>query len=335
MSQLALGAAVGQAVLGRQVGRKAAIWGAVCGTLPDLDVLVSFDNAVENFTYHRSASHSLLVLAAATPPLAWALGKIHPGTDRHRRGWFALVFLALTTHPVLDCFTAYGTQILWPLDLPPAMWATIFIIDPLYTLPLVVGVGVALWSGGKTRRAVRANALGLVLSCAYLAWSAVASQEVKKTAVHSLAEKGLSHQRLFATPAPFNTLLWRVLAMDEEGYYEGFYSLLDPEPRVDFQRFPSDPGLLAGLEDHWPAQRLQWFSQGFCALRRFGDEIAVIDLRMGQEPAYIFQFVVGERVEGRTVPRPGLQRREQFDPRALGWVWRRIWEPGPPLTRLE
>ncbi|NKB68350.1 MAG: metal-dependent hydrolase [Candidatus Latescibacteria bacterium] len=335
LSQLALGAAVGQAVLGHKVGRKAALWGAVLGTLPDLDVLVSYDNAVEDFTYHRSASHSLFVMAAASPPMAWLIGKIHAAERQPWRGWLILVFLALATHPLLDCFTAYGTQILWPLDLPPTMWATMFIIDPLYTLPLLVGLLLVFWKGGQRRLARRANAAGLLLSCTYLAWSAIAGLEVRQVATQTLVYQRLSHQHLMATPAPFNTLLWRVVAVDHEAYYEGFYSLLDPEPKIEFQRFANEPELLTGLEDHWPVTRLQWFTQGLYAVRRAGNEIALTDLRMGQEPAYIFQFVVGEMVEGQIVPRPGLQQREEFDPRALGWVWQRIWRPQPPLTRLQ
>ena len=59
------------------------------------------------------------------------------------RGALALVLghiLALLTHPLLDAHTAYGTQLLWPLEPPPVMWATLFIIDPLFTLPLLVAV---------------------------------------------------------------------------------------------------------------------------------------------------------------------------------------------------
>ena len=62
VTQIVLGSAVGHAVLGRQAGRRAALWGAVCGTLPDLDVLVPLADPVAAFTYHRSASHSLIIL---------------------------------------------------------------------------------------------------------------------------------------------------------------------------------------------------------------------------------------------------------------------------------
>jgi membrane-bound metal-dependent hydrolase YbcI (DUF457 family) len=62
LTQVVLGAAVAEAAIGRRVGRRAALFGAVLGTLPDLDVFVSFGGVVEDFVYHRGASHSLLVL---------------------------------------------------------------------------------------------------------------------------------------------------------------------------------------------------------------------------------------------------------------------------------
>ncbi|MCB1809635.1 MAG: metal-dependent hydrolase, partial [Candidatus Competibacteraceae bacterium] len=67
LTQVTLGAAVGTAVLGRRIGYRAALWGGICGTLPDLDVFVPFGDPVADFTYHRSFSHSLLVLTALTP----------------------------------------------------------------------------------------------------------------------------------------------------------------------------------------------------------------------------------------------------------------------------
>ena len=114
LTQLTLGAAVGEATLGRQVGNRAILWGAICGTLPDLDVFIPFGDAVRDFTYHRGFSHSLFVLAVLTPAMVWLILKFHPQTAPLRRRWYVLVFLSFFTHIVLDCFTVYGTQIFWP-----------------------------------------------------------------------------------------------------------------------------------------------------------------------------------------------------------------------------
>ncbi len=77
LTQALLGASVQGALLGRWQGRKALLYGAALGTLPDLDVLIDYGDPVAEMTYHRGFSHSLLVLGAlqpgadlADPPLA-------------------------------------------------------------------------------------------------------------------------------------------------------------------------------------------------------------------------------------------------------------------------
>jgi len=152
VTQILLGAAVGEAVLGRRVGRRALLWGGLCGLLPDLDVLIPYADAVKSFTFHRGFSHSIFVLTALTPIFVWLILKFHPTTRAYRWGWFKLVFLAFVTHILLDGLTVYGTQILWPLPTPPVMWSAIFIIDPAYSIPLLVGVVAAVVMSRKIGR---------------------------------------------------------------------------------------------------------------------------------------------------------------------------------------
>ena len=102
VTQAVLGAAVGEATLGRRVGAKAPLWGAALGTLPDLDVLYPFADPVSAFTWHRGPSHSLFVLAALTPLVVWLVLKLYPGTVQDRRGWYRLV--CATRSRASDCF---------------------------------------------------------------------------------------------------------------------------------------------------------------------------------------------------------------------------------------
>ena len=144
VTQIALSAAVGEATLGRKVGWRAPVWGGLCGLLPDIDVLWPFADPVSAFTWHRGYTHALAVLVLATPVVAWAAVRFHPATRPFRRGWLLLAFLALVTHPHLDCFTVYGTQIFLPFSDLPVGWSTIFIIDPAFSVPVILGVLAAL-----------------------------------------------------------------------------------------------------------------------------------------------------------------------------------------------
>ena len=326
ITQLALGAAVGEATAGRQVGRRALLWGAIAGTLPDLDVFIPLGDAVRDFTYHRSASHSLFVLLALTPLVVWLILKMHPGTAEHRRRWFAMVYLVFATHVLLDSFTVYGTQIFWPVVTTPMTWSTIFIVDPLYTVPLLLGIIAALITGRRYSWGHVANTFGLVLSTGYLMWTLGAKLHVEQVARSALQQQNIASTDVLTTPSPFNSLLWRILVVNDEHYYEGFYSVFDGDDSINFERYLREPGLIEPLRTSWPVQRLQWFTKNFYAASLLDSDIVITDLRMGTEPEYVFRFKVG--VMGNPHPHtapverlPGIRNYER-----LRWVWHRIWD---------
>jgi inner membrane protein len=335
VTQIALGAAVGEATLGRQVGRRAMLWGGICGLFPDLDVLVPLGDAVKNFTYHRGPSHSLFVLAALTPLFVYVILKLHPQTARFRIRWYALAYLAFVTHVLLDCLTVYGTQILWPLSTPPVMWSTIFIIDPAYSIPLFIGVLAALILSRKAKLGHAVNTVCLILSTGYLIWSAGAKQFVDNVAYESLTRQNINYERVLTVPAPFNTLLWRVLAMDAGGYYEGFYSLLDDSRAIRFDYYPNDSKLLDGLDRHWPVERLKWFTQGFYSVERQGKDIVITDLRMGLEPNYVFSFKVAQLGNPHAISSKSERVFGERGWQQLKWVWQRIWTEAPEVARYR
>jgi inner membrane protein len=332
ITQIALGAAVGEAVLGRKIGNRALLWGGIIGTLPDLDVFVPLGDVVKDFTYHRSATHSLLMLALATPLLVWVINRIHPGLREYRWRWALLVYLCFATHALLDAFTAYGTQLFWPIVDTPVSWSTIFIIDPLYTLPLLIGVIAALIMSRDRERGHRLNRDGLIISSLYLAWTVVASQFATQSFNSALQAQNIAHEKLYVTPAPFSSLLWRAVATDEHGYYEGYYSVLDDGDDIAFVHYPSDRQLLAGIEDHWPVRRLQWFSHDIYSVTRIADDIVISDLRMGVEPHYVFRFKVGEIGNPHARPTTAERLAPVRDLGRMPMLWARIWDQSVALS---
>ncbi len=327
VTQLALGAAVGEATLGRKVGNKAIWWGAICGTIPDLDVFVPFSDPVTSFISHRSFSHSLIILAVLTPFLVWGIRRLHPQLAEYKRGWIALVYLALATHVLLDSFTAYGTQIFWPLSSHPVMWSTIFIIDPLYTTPLLIGVLSTLIMSRGRGLGHAANTAGLILSTLYLSWTVIAKSHIEHFAQERLATQGISYTQMLVQPTPINTLLWRILIMNESGYAEGFYSIVNRHADIQFTQYQSDVQALDTLAQHDPVQSLQWFTQGFWRVKMKDNFIVISDLRMGMEPNYAFSFTVGRNQPTGISPISSQRRASTTDwGRVLPWVWERIWD---------
>lgn len=326
LTQVVLGAGIAGAIAPRGHRRKALLIGAALGTLPDLDVLIDYGDAVDNFTRHRGFSHSLLVLTPFALLLWWILKKTWRPVREAPGRWLAVVVLALVTHPLLDAHTAYGTQLLWPLQTPPVSWATIFIIDPLYTLPLLLGVLVMAivpnrdWSRSLLR-------VTLALSCVYLAWSWAAQGIVRQDARKALAARGLEEAPLFVTPAPFNTLLWRIVVMTPGGYLEGFDSLLVDEPSLGFTAFGSDDAALRAASDIPAVARLLWFSHGFVKAEVDEGRLLISDLRMGQEPFYVFTHAVATQGNQHWASAPTELVPFSYDRQALVQSLQRIWTP--------
>ncbi|MDB5886828.1 MAG: hypothetical protein JWR74_2999 [Polaromonas sp.] len=329
LTQIALGSAVGVAVMGRRTAVwKAALWGAVAGTLPDLDTFVDHGNAILNMTRHRAESHSLFYLTLAAPVLAWLAARLHGEAALFKRWWLAL-WLALVTHPLLDVMTVYGTQLLFPFSDYPFGVGSIFIIDPLYTVPLIAGVAWALRPhsvGG-----LRWNAAGLALSTLYLAWSVLAQQQAAQAARASLEARGVATSGLLVTPAPFNTLLWRLVATTPTQYFEGHYSLLDGSRRIDWTAHERGAALIAQHGSAPSVARIAAFSHGFYRMSSADGRLFVTDLRMGLEPAYTFNFNLGTPAElaaGTRAPTLDSQRPDLST--ALPWLWQRMWGKSPP-----
>lgn len=331
LSQIALGAAVGVATMGRRTAVwKAALWGAVAGTLPDLDVLIDHGDPVRNMVLHRAETHAPFWLTLFSLPLAAGIARLHGEWAQWRRWWLA-IWLALVTHPLLDAMTVYGTQLALPWSNHPFAVGSVFIIDPLYTLPLLAGAGWALATRG-TGRGLAANAAGLLLSTAYLAWGVFAQQQVERVARASLAAQGIQTERVLVAPAAFSSVLWRVVAVSGDHFHEGFRSLLDTTPLMAFDRFERGAALSEELKGLDAVQRIAAFSKGFYKLRLEGDRVLLSDLRMGQEPNYIFTFEVAQRHSAPEPTMPPVQVGTRLDlARGLPWLWRRtLGEPVAP-----
>ena len=331
-TQLTLGAAVGEAVLGRKVGRRAAFWGALCGTLPDLDVLFSMGDPVSDFTYHRGVSHSFFFMTLAMPLLVWFILRIHPNTRSHRLWWGLLVILAFYTHTLLDCFTVYGTQIWLPFSNHPVTWSTVFIIDPAFTIPLLTGLMCALWMRRSSSLGNHLNSIGLAFACIYLIWTVGAKFYIDELAEKSLRRQNISYERLLSTPTPFNSLLWRIIVMENDGYYDGLYSLLDQSDKIQWRNFESQPALLQAISDQWAVQRLTWFSKGFYRVSKEKNKVVITDLRMGIVPYYAFRFAVGiinnDGVQSINVEQLPQETGNQVQ--QLRLLWWRIWDEQAP-----
>ena len=336
ITQAVLGAALQGAVLGRIQGRRSLIYGAALGTLPDLDVVIRYADPVSQMTFHRGFSHSIFVLTGLALLLAWLVAWRWPGRGYTPGRLFLAFWLALVTHPVLDAFTVYGTQLFWPLHLTPESWAAVFIIDPVYTVPLLLAVGYAAIRGLKGR-ATAMLCLALGLSTLYLGFGLAGRMAAEQRFHLALQAQGVEASEVRAVPIAFNSLIWRVLAKTPDGdYYEGVSSGFDREPpeMLHQSRNLEAAKVLAGSPLY---ERLRWFTDDWLRYDIIGDALVVTDLRMGMPGNYSFRFEMARRdAAGQwAVIQPrgwvGGGAASLFDGERLSLIWRRILDQQPPL----
>ena len=298
VSQIVLGSSLAAVIAHKQLGRSTLVIGAVLATLPDLDVLLPASDAVTRFIEHRSFSHSLFVLFPFAF-LCFGFLKIclkRKFTKRviSNQRLFWLCCLPLVTHPMLDAFTSYGTQLFWPLTVHPLSIASIFAVDPLYTLPLLIGC-VYLWRNGdneKKANARRINHIGLILSSGYLLLGLFLQTQVQKRVEAVLQVNNIEQDKIFISPLYPSLNWWGAIVVDNGVYYNVEVNVLASTATISVKQ---DLGY--GQLDVYPPAltSLDWFTNGFIRLENIEGQLVATDLRMktGQLD-YAFKFALAE-----------------------------------------
>lgn len=299
ITQFLLGASVSAALLGPRHGIKAALIGGVVATLPDLDTFITQENVIESVTRHRGFSHSFIVQTIAAPFIAGGIKYLFPKQAFDYSRLLLTIWLVLITHSMLDSLTTYGTQIFWPLNVgPPAALPSVFIIDPVYTLTLLLGIVIYFIFVRRNPDRARGWVRGtLTVATLYLGLGLLGHYVVLDRA---MAHPQLQGKKIHVQPSPFTILYWQVLAVDKRYYYAAATSLLRTCPKLDLARYErlAVPGGLrfSGVDDPFSqsVKRYEWFTDGFYTYKEVENGLAITDLRIGYAPVFPFSFKVAE-----------------------------------------
>ncbi|MGB5942198.1 MAG: metal-dependent hydrolase [Leeuwenhoekiella sp.] len=325
LTQIVLGAAVGEATLGKKVGNKAMLWGAIAGTIPDLDTIVgNFLDPVTAIEIHRGFSHSIVFSALAAPIFGWLVSKIHQKEKVGWKSWGWLFFWGLFTHPLLDVHTTWGTQLFWPFENRLAI-QNIFVIDPLYTVPFIICLILAMRLPRVSEKRRLYNAMGLFLSSAYLVISLFLKGIAFNRFETALGDQGISYVAMDTRPAPFNTILWAANVDVGNAYLLADYSFLDSQP-IQFRRMPKNHQLLGKWTDSETIKRLVDISQGWYAITKSNGKLYFNDLRFGvydlsaKELSFVFSYELVPIKNGLTI------KEANRDPKAMKAVLKSLGE---------
>jgi inner membrane protein len=327
LTQIVLGAAVGEAVLGKKVGNKAMLYGAIAGTIPDLDALAgNFTDTITAIEVHRGFTHSIVFSVLAAPVLGYLISKIERKSGVGWKDWSWLMFWGLFTHPILDSFTTWGTQLFWPLEIRLA-FKNIFVIDPLYTIPFLVFLILAMRRKKTDPKRKKYNKLGLFISTGYLVLTLIFKGVAYNNFEHSLQQQGIFYERMETRPTPFNTVLWTANVEAEDAYLIGYYSFFD-DRMIRFEAVPKNHHYLGVHKNDKNVQRLIKISKGWYTISENDGYLYFNDLRFGKlnpsDPDSDFVFSYKLVPENGTITAEEVEKVPDEGRKIVLDLWERI-----------
>jgi inner membrane protein len=183
---------------------------------------------------------------------------------------------------MLDMFTNYGTQFLWPLDYR-ITFNTVFVVDPLYTLPFGLCVLIILFLKPTNKWRSRINLFGIYYSSAYLVWGVVAKLFILSNSTDYFSEAKYNTENEMVTPMPLTSFYWMMLGEDKSNYYIGYKSIFKDFQPKDIDVIPKNQSKLDSLvwADVDYSDRLKFISNNYYNLGIKKDTVIFYDLRFG------------------------------------------------------
>lgn len=330
LTHIVAGASIGEAVLGKKVGKKAMLWGALAANAPDVDAVMNFFvSDVDSLVMHRGLSHSVFTAIVMGPILGWLLWRMYTKKEAHWKEWAIMVTLNIFFHLFLDMCTVYGTGILTPFTDYRYSFDTIFVADPIYTLPLLVSV-IALLIVNKNHPSRDTwNKTGLALSSIYMIFAFYNHSAAINSVERAAKEKNIRSEQFLATPTLFNNILWNVVVKDSSGYWMGNYSIFDEDPTPELYFVNENSQLMADLTNQEDISKLKKFANGFYSVTRDGDKTQFNVIRFGtvngwENPnsKFAFSFDLTPGADNSMVVQEG--RIEGMKPEVLRSMWNRM-----------
>lgn len=300
ITHIALGGLLGELVLGKKLGKRALVVGAVAQSLPDIDIVASlWLDVPRDLLAHRGFTHSFLFVVLVSLLLSYLSGRWFKKEQVSQKHWVLSYLMLISIHLLLDSLNAYGTGWLEPFSHTRFSFPTLFVADPFYTSVLMVVFVALLFLRTTNTNRLRWAMGGLIVSFCYLIYAGVNKSIVVRDVERILHQQHVSYDRYFTTPTPLNTWLWMVVAEDQNGYYVGHRSVFDRKDSLALQYFPRRDSLLAHRDRQDDIQRLQRFAQGYYTIAQRGDTLVFSDLRFGQRlgweypnARFVFEYYV-------------------------------------------
>lgn len=326
-----LGAIVGDALLGKKIGKKAMLWGAIANNFPDIDVLGNFfTDEITALLVHRGITHSILFTVLVPFAFGKLFHRIYRNTLVSYREWTYFFFVNFALHILIDSATAYGTGWFEPFSSYRVAFNTMFIFDPLFTFILLIPCIALLVLKSASRKRIRWIKIGLYGAMIYEGVTCCNKLVVKRTVESALQQQQIAYSDYFSTPTPLNNILWYVIAKTNEGYRIGYYSLADKNDLIKFRAVPKNDSLLLPFRNEKQVETFIRFTQQWYTVTNDSSQNKWLnDMRFGQiggwgesDAPFVFSIpLTNENIDEVNIQRG---RMKASTGEALSSLWNRI-----------
>ena len=286
LSQGTVGAAFAQSTANKNNIFKIGVIGFLAGLAPDLDVLIrSSDDPILFLEYHRQFTHSLFFIPFGALIVALLIFPLLKRSMGFKTVYLASL-LGYATHGLLDACTSYGTQLFWPFSNERVTWNNISIIDPLFTIPILIFVGTAI----KTRKRLF-SFFAIGWAAFYLSLGFVQYERTLSVAIELAHSRGHNAERLTLKPSFGNLILWKSIYQHEEKFYVDAIRTVRSSTwcsgenirMFDYQQHL--PDLDEDSQQKKDIERFRWFSQDYLGFDE--EKNLVTDVRYSMIPNQI------------------------------------------------
>jgi len=286
LSQGTVGAAFAQSTANKNNIFKIGIIGFLAGLAPDLDVLIrSSNDPILFLEYHRQFTHSLFFIPFGSLIIALLIFPLLKRSMGFKTVYLASL-LGYATHGLLDACTSYGTQLFWPFSNERVTWNNISIIDPLFTIPILIFVGTAI----KTRKRLF-SFFAIGWAAFYLSLGFVQYERTLSVAIELAHSRGHNAERLTLKPSFGNLILWKSIYQHEEKFYVDAIRTVRSSTwcsgenirMFDYQQHL--PDLDEDSQQKKDIERFRWFSQDYLGFDE--EKNLVTDVRYSMIPNQI------------------------------------------------
>ena len=382
LTQIILGAAVGEVCLGKKIGNRAMLWGGIAGTIPDLDVISNlWMDPLNALCFHRSITHSLFFAVVFSFLLAWLVKRYYDSNLYTKKGirvlssvlaslailsffgglasvsyflnlggfwmtlafallpgfgiyvvyrtwkhyglatslfdvkidfktWYWFFFLTIFTHPILDCFTVFGTQLFAPFSDYRVAWNNVAVADPAYTLPFGILLIITSFYSRESAKRHYWRLATILVSSTYMLFTLANKFYINSIVEKSAKAEGINYSRYMTNPSILNNVLWSGTLETDSFYFQGSYSWFDKEQKFKWNKVAKNHQLLGdGKDNDYTINRLRWFSNDYYSiLQRKDGRLQLNDMRYGLfnsmnkdygEDDFIFKFILSKKADGK------------------------------------